>query len=74
MFEFITNKEETYMITQAGLLILGLGVAIPSTLVVLITIITKCVAGNNYEIKLNQLAISYVAALIGWFITFGIRL
>lgn len=62
------------MITQAGIYILGLGIAIPASLIVLITIITKAVAGNNYTIKLSHLAISYLTAVLGWAITFGLRL
>lgn len=61
------------MITQTGIYILGLGIAIPSTFVVLITILTKAIVGSNYEIKLSQVSIYYLIALIGWAITFGIR-
>lgn len=61
------------MITQAGIYILGFGIAIPATLVVLITVLTKATAGNNYEVKGNNLFFFYLTALIGWAIAFGIR-
>jgi len=54
-------------------IILGLGLAIPSTLVLAINLILKAVNGDKYEINLFQTFKVYSISLIGWATTFGIR-
>ena len=51
---------------QMFLSILGLGVAIPFTLVMLINIIIKVREGSSYQIDMLSLGKVYITALLGW--------
>jgi len=53
-------------------LILGLGVAIPGTLVLIINIVLSLLASDNYKLNLKQLGLVYVVTILGYAITFGL--
>ncbi len=61
------------MITDVFFQILGLGVSIPATLIIAFNLSVKAVKGSEYELSPKMLAAVYVAAVVGYAITFGIR-
>jgi hypothetical protein len=62
------------MITQVGIYVLGLGLAIPCTGIVLINSCIKIIAGKNYELDIKKVGYFYMIALLGWFLVFGVRI
>ena len=52
---------------------LGLGIALPATLVLIFNFVIKMTAGDNYNLDLTKIAILYVVALLGWATLFGIK-
>lgn len=61
-------------ITNTGLMIIGLGLAIPSTIIILANLVEKLMLGDLYKIDFSKISIIYLVALIGWFVIFGINL
>jgi len=51
---------------QIFLIIIGLGLAIPSTVIIVFNLLVKWRAGNEYELSLASLAKIYFVALLGW--------
>ncbi|MMZ43524.1 hypothetical protein D1872_50760 [compost metagenome] len=60
--------------TTAFWLILGLGLAIPGTIVLIINMVLSLVAANNYSLDIKRVALVYFVTLLGYAITFGIRM
>jgi L-cystine uptake protein TcyP (sodium:dicarboxylate symporter family) len=54
------------------LLIVGLGISIPLTAVLIISIIVKLASGDNYQLDLTKLFKIYLGALLGWALVMGI--
>jgi hypothetical protein len=54
------------MDTNIFFIILGLGVAIPFSIVLLINLSLKIVLGGSYEVELKKVGIVYLVALLGW--------
>jgi uncharacterized membrane protein YccC len=48
------------------LLIVGLGLSIPLTAVLIISIIVKLASGDNYQLDMTKLFRIYLGALLGW--------
>lgn len=48
------------------LMIVSIGVAVPLTVVLLLNITLKILAGDSYELNLNKLFKIYVGALVCW--------
>lgn len=63
----------TLVIYNVFWVILGLGIAIPSTLLILFNLFTKAIAGENYELKIDKLGIYYLVTIVGWAVAMGIR-
>lgn len=54
-------------------IIMGVGIAIPSTLILIHNVWLKAKEGDNYELKIGQLGKLYFVALMGWAIAIGVR-
>lgn len=52
--------------------ILGLGVSIPCTLIIIMNLGIKAISGDSYELSLKRVGILYFIALLGWAIYFGV--
>lgn len=65
------------MITSLGIKIIGLGIAIPMTITVLVSIITSVrkseTAGTSYRPDRVKLFLAYLFSLLGWVIVFGMK-
>lgn len=61
------------VITSLFWMIIGLGIAVPSTLLLIFNLFTKAIAGENYQLSLQKVASLYLIALVGWGILFGIQ-
>ena len=61
------------LITNLFWVMLGLGIALPATLVLIFNFVIKMTAGDNYNLDLTKIAILYVVALLGWATLFGIK-
>lgn len=48
------------------LLIVGLGISIPLTAVLIISIIVKLASGDSYQLDLTKIFTIYLGALLGW--------
>jgi len=55
-----------FLISSIFWIILSLGVAIPTTFSVIITLVTKLVAGESYSINIPTLFKIYLIALLSW--------
>lgn len=53
--------------------ILSIGIAVPATFVSLITLITQLTAKGAYQANIKAWFGTYVLALLGWAIYFGVR-
>lgn len=54
-------------------LIIGLGTAIPMSLITLISVWSAMTAQDNFKLSHGKLLFTYGLALIGWAITNGVR-
>ena len=61
------------VITAAFFQILGLGIAIPATIIIVFNLSVKAMKGEEYQLSLKVLAIVYFTGLLGYAITFGIK-
>lgn len=57
--------EDTLMNISLFLIIIGLGIAIPFTFVILTTIMVK-VKDEAYQLDMSSLGKTYLVALLGW--------
>ena len=60
------------MVTQIFWNIIGLGLAIPSTIVLIFNLSVKARAGDNYQIDVSKTFLLYTLCLLGWAIFFGV--
>lgn len=61
------------MLNSVFWMILGLGIAIPFTVVAFFNISIKIKNPDSYDLNLGKLAVVYTLALLGWALVFGIR-
>ena len=61
------------IITKLFFQILGLGAALPCTLVVLVNLYLFMWHGPKYELHLDKFLVYYSIALVGWATVFGIK-
>lgn len=54
-------------------LILGIGVAIPGTIVILTNLTLAMIAKDNYSLNLKQVAVVYFITLLAYATIFGVR-
>lgn len=54
-------------------MILGVGIALPTTLILIHNVWLKAKEGDNYELNLSQLGKVYFIALLGWAIALGVK-
>jgi hypothetical protein len=54
-------------------MILGLGVAIPGTIVLIVNMVLSLVAKDNYTLDLKKIGMVYFITLLGYATVFGIE-
>ena len=54
-------------------IILGFGLALPSTFMLAVTILAKVFNGDNYTINTTKVGILYVTTLLGWAMILGLK-
>lgn len=59
---------------QLFLIIFSLGMAVPATIVVFITMFVKITQGDNFSTNMLVLSLVYVIALLGWAMFISIML
>lgn len=55
-------------------LIIGIGLWLPSMIILIANIILSLISAENYKLDLSKLGIMYLIMLLGIAITFGIRM
>jgi hypothetical protein len=60
--------------TSVFWLIIGIGLAVPATLVLITNILLSIRAKDNYTLDLKRVGLVYLVALIGYAITFGLEM
>jgi hypothetical protein len=60
------------VINSLFFLIIGLGLAVPGTLLLIFTVTMSFTAGDKFELNMKKLIAVYLVTLLGFAITFGI--